>query len=328
MNNPTLFVGIDAHQEEHSAVALSGFDEKRGQFCFANDREGIDSFLSWLADLKSSLVLAIEGGGNTRHALLVELTRHGHEVYEVNPLLTKNRRRFTIYADKSDLGDAEAIAQVLIRKKDLPRIRTSDLSPKRLCLKKLVWFYEDVTKRGARIKVQLASLKREWELSQDQEAKKLLAFIIGNKEKDLAKIKELQKKLEKKLSLYLEKEGGNLTTMRGISTILAAKIVAHSGGVGRFHSLNAFIRYGGLSPREQSSGKRQRHVKSRRGNRRLNSAFYLASLSQLVWNVQAREYFEKKVKEGKSKKHALRCLMKRTACIVYGILKSGEAYRG
>ncbi|MCL4386978.1 hypothetical protein M1307_01100 [Patescibacteria group bacterium] len=49
---------------------------------------------------------------------------------------------------------------------------------------------------------------------------------------------------------------------------------------------------------------------------------------QLRWNPKAKAYFEKKLKEGKTKNHALKCLMKRTACITYGMLRSGEDYRG
>ncbi len=51
----------------------------------------------------------------------------------------------------------------------------------------------------------------------------------------------------------------------------------------------------------------------------------MAAMVQLRWNQKAKEYFEKKIKEGKTKKHALKCLMKR---IAYGMLKSGENYKG
>jgi hypothetical protein len=54
---------------------------------------------------------------------------------------------------------------------------------------------------------------------------------------------------------------------------------------------------------------------------------YLLAFNQLRWNPKAKEYFHKKVAEGKTKRHALRCLMRITANIVYGMLKSGEPYR-
>ena len=83
----------------------------------------------------------------------------------------------------------------------------------------------------------------------------------------------------------------------------------------------------GIAPREKSSGKTKRHSKSKTGSRKLNHTFYMAAMVSLIWNPKAKVYFDKKITEGKTKKHALKCLMKRTACIAYGMLKTGEIYR-
>jgi transposase len=104
--------------------------------------------------------------------------------------------------------------------------------------------------------------------------------------------------------------------------------VAHVNGVGRFHSLDSFIRYTGIAPVERSSGKTTKYKQNYGGNRQLNSVLYIVALSHLRWDPKGKAYFEKKVQEGKTKKHAIRCLMSRIACIVYAMLKSGEAYRG
>jgi transposase len=130
------------------------------------------------------------------------------------------------------------------------------------------------------------------------------------------------------LDKLLPPQAKNLKTMRGISTILSAKLVAHANGIERFKNLDKFIRYAGIAPLERSSGKTKKYIKANRGNRKLNSAIYMIALSQLCWNEEARKYVEKKVLEGKTKRHAIRCLMKRMACIVYGMMKSGEPYRG
>ena len=122
--------------------------------------------------------------------------------------------------------------------------------------------------------------------------------------------------------------GGNLVTIPGIETILAGKIIAHAGGIERFQTIDKFIKYAGIAPTEKSSGKSRRYIKSTKGNRKLNTTFYLCALGQIRWNPKAKEYYQKKIKEGKSKKQALVCVMKRIACIVYGMLKSGEDYRG
>jgi len=126
---------------------------------------------------------------------------------------------------------------------------------------------------------------------------------------------------------YEKKYCNNLPNVILKLIVLAAKIVANSGGIERFKNIDDFIQYAGIAPQEKSIGKTKRHKKAKGGNRKFNHALYLAALLQLRWNPKAKEYFEKKLKEGKTKKQALRCLMKRTACIVYGLLKSGQDYR-
>ena len=128
--------------------------------------------------------------------------------------------------------------------------------------------------------------------------------------------------------MLLKGHGENLTTMTGISTITAAKLVARISGIEWFQTTSKFLQYAGIAPKEKSSGIVKRHVQNNNGNRSLNTTFYWIALHQVRWNAKAKAYFDKKLKEGKTKKHALRCVMKRVACIVYDMLKSGEEYRG
>ena len=331
MNTATFF-GIDAHPTTHTVLAMNRFEEEKGILTFDNTKEGITQFLSWLPTIQADtekVIIGLEGGGNSRHSLIATLLKNYQNIYEVNPLYTKQRRTFGTRADKSDPRDAKLIAEVLTRKlSELPRITSHDLSSHMLVLKKTVWFYEQVTSQGTAIQNQLHQLKREVALSLDKTEKKTLTMMITELEKQLKNIRKTQKKCQGQLLELLEKQGKNLMTIKGIKTILASKIIAHSGGIERFANLDSFIQYAGIAPREKSSGKTKRHTKSKTGSRKLNHAFYLAAMVQLRWNPKAKAYFEKKIKEGKTKKHALKCLMKRTACIVYGMLKSGEDYRG
>lgn len=329
--NMATFIGIDAHQGQHTACAINRFSEQKEDLTFDNSRKGIKEFLAWLKGIdsgKDNIVVGIEGGGSARHALVANLVNSYEHVYEVNPLYTKQRRSFGTRWDKSDVRDAKVIAEVLTRDlAQLPKIRQEEYSASRLCLRKTVWFYEKITVQGARIKTHLKQLEREKDLSQTKEEKQLLSLIVKEKKKELVRIKKLQKKLETRLDGLLESEGKNLTSMPGISTILAAKIVGYTNGIERFKRINSYIRYAGIAPVEKSSGKKKRHTKNKRGNRKLNSAFYFVALGQLRLNPKSKAYFEKKVAEGKTKKHAIRCLTRRIASMVYAMLKSGKAYR-
>jgi transposase len=329
--NSATFFGIDAHPTTHTALAINRFEEEKGILTFDNTKDGIAAFLSWLPTIEADMekvIIGLEGGGNSRHALVANLLKDYQNIYEVNPLFTKQRRMFGTKTDKSDPRDAKLIAEVLTRKlSELPKITKHDLSVHILILKKTVWFYEETTAQGVSIQNQLHQLKREADLSVNAAEKKILRMMIADLEKQLKNVRKTQKKCADQLQVLLEKQGKNLTSIKGIKTILSAKIVAHSGGIERFANLDSFIQYAGIAPREKSSGKLKRHSKGKAGSRKLNHAFYLAAMVQLRWSAKSKEYFDKKIKEGKTKKHALKCLMKRIACITYGMLRSGEEYR-
>lgn len=329
--NRATFVGIDAHRYEHTAYAMNRFEEEKGWFNFENTQDDIANFTTWLTQIEpdtKSLIVGIEGGGCTRNLLINSILNKGINLYEVNPLFTKQRRSYGTNSGKSDKIDAQLVSEVLTRKLNkLPLISKKGLPPNFVSLRKYVRFYEDLAVSGARCKNKLKLLNKEHELAQDSKEKKAIAWIIKNKKQELKKIERLKNKVETKLDLHLKDYGKNLTTVKGIATVLAARLVVHTRSISGFANIDKYIKYAGIAPVPDSSGKSKHYVRNKGDNRNLNSCFYMVALNQLRWNNKAKEYFEKKVKEGKSKKHAMRCLMKRIACIVYGMMKSGEDYR-
>lgn len=329
LNNAT-FVGVDAHREEHTAVAMNRFEDETGMLTFANTHEGINSFLVWLKTigLQKHVIIGVEGGGTTRRRLLSSLVYHYVHVYEVNPLYTKQRRDYGTRGDKSDKIDAKLIAEVLTRKLDeLPRITKQELSPIAISLRKAVWFHEERATQGARIQCQVKHLQKERSLARSTEEKSILACILREKKSELARIRKTQRKLLARLNTSLATRERNLKTVPGIDTVLAAKLSVHTNGIERFKTIWGFLRYAGVAPSERSSGKTRRHIKGTKYNRKLNATLYMVTLNQLRWNKKAKEYFEKKITEGKTRRHAMRCLMKRVACIVYGMMRTGKDYR-
>lgn len=330
--NTATFIGVDSHTTEHTALAINRFEEEKGHLRFENTKAGIVKFLSWLKEVdgnNKNVVLGIEGGGWEKNILTKNLSQKYDSVYEVNPLFTKQRRSFGTRKDKSDKLDAKLIAEVLTRKlNQLPKIRPENLTTERLLLKKYVWYWEHLVKETVRIKNQLKALEREKDLADDQKHKQGVNLVIKLRKQEFKSLEKLKKNLKLELDPLVVKLGGYLTSMPGISTILAAKIIAYSGSITRFRKADSFAKYAGVVPNERSSGKTIRYVKANIGNRHLNSAIYFLAINQIRLDKRARAYFEKKVSEGKTKKHALRCLMKRLACIVYGMMKSQELYRG
>jgi len=135
--------------------------------------------------------------------------------------------------------------------------------------------------------------------------------------------------LEKDMKILLDEGEYTIHTASGCGLVLASMIVGEIGDINRFASPGALAKYAGCAPRERSSGKKVRHVKSRSGNRRLNCAFHRMALSQIsrMGNDKARTYLKKKAGEGKSKSQALVCLRRQMVNIVWMMLKHKTIYR-
>jgi transposase len=319
--NTATYVGIDAHPTEHTALAMNRFEEEKGKLRFSNTLSGITEFLSWLQTVEKhpeNTIIGIEGRGTSGNAIVSRLLESYQHVYEVNPLYTKQRRTFGTKGRKSDPADAKLIAEVVTKKvSELPQITSAELSTDMLSLKRLVWFYGEITVQGARLKNQLHKLERERQLSITTDEKANVSFILKAKQKELERIQKTQQSLKVKLVRLLPMNGKNLLTFPGVSIVLASALVAYTNGAHRFATRDKYCQYAGIGLLERSSGKKHRFIQSNKGNRMLNHAFYLVALFHSTRHQESKAYYEKKLQEGKTKKHAMRCLMKKIACLIY-----------
>jgi transposase len=124
-----------------------------------------------------------------------------------------------------------------------------------------------------------------------------------------------------------------LHTIQGVGIVSAAQLVSQIAPPERFSSADKLARFAGIAPAKYGSANYVRFHRSRAGRRSLNKTFYLIALSQIATNRNgkprcpaARKYYLRKVKEGKSKKHAMKCLQRRLVDIVYAMMKSGAMY--
>jgi Transposase and inactivated derivatives len=329
--NTATFVGIDAHPDSHTALAINRFQEPKGHVTFPNSKEGIKTFTSWLRKLEtdtSRVIIGVEGGGNARNALLSTILLTHRMLFEVNPLYTKHKRSFGTKGDKTDLRDAKLVAGVLTTDlEDLPKIIPEQLSSEMLRLRKAVWYYEETSTQGTRLQNQLHKLEREHKLTRDMREKQLLSKIIKSRSKELDLIYTVKREMEKELRTLFPGYGQNLTSIRGIGVIISAQIVSHTSCIERIHSRDGFVRYAGIAPISRSSGKAQIFIRNNRGNRKLNTVLYMTALSRIRHDAAIKTLYQKQVATGKTKKEAVQYIMRKTAILVYAMMKSGEDYR-
>ena len=95
-------------------------------------------------------------------------------------------------------------------------------------------------------------------------------------------------------------------------------LIGHTGDITRFRDRDHYAAYHGTAPVEFSSGGRTVHRLSKRGNRKLNHALHMAAICQLRQpHSDGRAYVDRKVKDGKTKKEAIRALKRQISNAVY-----------
>jgi len=122
--------------------------------------------------------------------------------------------------------------------------------------------------------------------------------------------------------------GAILTTIPGVGAVTAATITSGIGDIGQFKSANQLVCYCGLIPTSHSSGTftSTRNRMAKRGQTSLAHVFYQIALTSLRCNPVLREYYLKKLSEGKPRKVAVVAVARKLVRIVYSMLKSNRAY--
>lgn len=115
-----------------------------------------------------------------------------------------------------------------------------------------------------------------------------------------------------------------LTTLPGLGTVLAAKVIGHVGDVSRFPTEHHFASYTGSAPLDASSGNNVRHRLNTGGNRALNSVLHIIAVCQVRDGGRGQEYYLRKIAEGKTPAEARRALKRRLSNVVYRIMKRDQ----
>jgi transposase len=102
-----------------------------------------------------------------------------------------------------------------------------------------------------------------------------------------------------------------------------ALLVAAGDNPDRLRSNACFSMLCGSSPIPASSGKTRRHRLNRGGDRQANAALYRIVVARLRHDPRTQDYLARRIREGKSKKEAIRCLKRYVAREVFAVLPRG-----
>jgi len=297
------------------------------------DAKQLHHLLEW-AESFSPRRWAVEGAGGTGALLARQLVAVGEEVVDVPATLSARVRLLDRgRSAKTDAHDARATAIVALRHANLRPVVIEDHDA---VLRLLADRHHDLVAQRTRVVCRLHALLAQLReggaskgLSADRAAQMLRrirpvgAADVERKRQCAEHLVELRRldaqlvELCKRTVDAVTASATTVTEVHGVGPLMAAVIVGHTGGVGRFPTSGHFARFNGTAPIDASSGEVKRHRLNPRGNRRLNHALHVAAVTQVGHDTPGRAYYLRKLAEGHSRREALRALKRRISDSVY-----------
>src|SRR5436309_15540461 len=127
-------------------------------------------------------------------------------------------------------------------------------------------------------------------------------------------------RLQRRIEVLAGELAPSLVSLPGCAGLTAAKLMAETADVRRFHSSAAFAMHNGTAPIPVWSGNQQRHRLNRGGNRQLNVALRIA-ITQIRLGGEAGAYVARRMSLGNSKTEAIRSLRRQRSEEVYRRLR-------
>ena len=135
-------------------------------------------------------------------------------------------------------------------------------------------------------------------------------------------------KVEREVASLLARIEPNVTTIPGVSTTTGAQIVAEIGDVRRFGGAAAIVKYAGLNPGVDESGKHSAEGVpiTKHGSPYLRRALWLAANRARRYDSRLRAFYDKKRREGKPHRVAVTAVARKLCHVVYAVMRDGEPY--
>lgn len=336
-----IVIGIDPHKKTHTAVAAAETGRRLDDITVPARHKGYERLLEWARGLDVDRVFAIEDCRHVSGSLERFLIERGERAVRVPPKMMAGARRSARVAGKSDPIDALAVAQAALRTPDLPEAHLA--GPERE-LRMLLDHREDLVNERTRIEQRLRWHLHDIDPTIHVPLRSLRAFrwldkleeLLAKREQtvqievarelvsDCWRLTTRANRLQKRIESLVAENHARLLEIPGVAALTAAKLVGEIAGIERFATDSKLAVHAGVAPLQASSGNRQRHRLSRRGNRQLNAAFHRIAVTQMRCHEPAREYVERKMSEGKTKREAIRCLKRQLVRVVFNTLKKDD----
>jgi transposase len=310
-------LGIDVSKAKLDVALLR--DGKLKHRSFDNRASGFDLLLTWLDERgvdRDALHVCMEATGPYSEACATHLCDAGLRVSVVNPARVKGFAQSELSRNKTDQADAALIARFCAAMRPEPwQAPTPELRKLRALIERLQALQDNAQQERNRLAVCDAAIRVNIEAH--------LTFLLDA-------IAALEREIDDHVDHHpdLRERAKLLSSIDGIGTLTASKVLAYAGHVDRFASAKAFSAFIGVAPRQRRSGTTlQRTMMGKGGSNALRHALYMPAMVALRFNKTVAALGERLAARGMAKKAIIGAAMHKLAHLIYGVLKTGQPFR-
>lgn len=320
------FIGIDISKKTLDVViyvSSKKHSESENYRQLSNDKEGYVGLLSWFKKrriLRDEVVIGLEHTGTYSFDLRLFLETHKVDYCAFNPLHLK--RSLGLVRGKNDKVDAERIAYfTYLHREELTYCRLSGSAILRL--QELSAERKRFITQQAGYKALLTDNNKHPQTSTLRRAKNMVEVLeeeIKSVEEDMNALIKQDPSIAKNYQL--------LTGIKGIGSINAISTIIHTNNFEAFETARQYACYLGIAPFDHSSGtsiKGKTQV-SHIGAKLLKADLSQAAKSAIVWDKELKEYYERKIKEGKAFGVVLNAVKFKLVCRMFAVVRRGTPF--
>lgn len=319
MKNSLTFVGIDISKNTLDICSLQG--EKKLVKHIGNNRKAIEAFFH--SSEPQQLKVCFENTGRYGRKIIDVLTSFNISFYQVNPLHL--HKSIGLTRGKDDVVDAFRIAKFLEKNyKDLKPYQKPEPGIEKL--KSLMSHRNLLIKQRAQLKAKnkenllIADLNLPQLEEHGVELIKLLTEKIKQTEKLITQVIEKNKVLKNQYQL--------MNAIPGVGPILAWNMLIKTNAFTSITNPRKFACYAGVAPFSRSSGTSVfgRASVSIYADKSIKRILHLAAMRAIQLPSDLKQYYHRKVNEGKNKMSVLNAIRNKIIHRIFAIIKNQEKY--
>lgn len=227
---------------------------------------------------------------------------------------------------KNDKIDAERIAQYSIRYSDKANLQTIEgeaIEESKLLLSERELYVRERAKYKTQIKDLKEFINKQYYSDRKKRLKKHANLLTKSIEAIDERIDQLFKTTEQ-LSNQVE----ILKSIDGVGDQVAIQTIVATEAFSKFSNGRKFACHVGVAPFSFESGTSQksRNKVSHRANKKLKSLFHMAALSAIKMQGEFKDYFERKLEEGKNKMTVINSVRAKIINRMFALIRDNRKY--